>query len=219
MTLLNSGIYKILNLINGKFYIGSAIRLNKRFERHRWELDSNRHSNQILQRAYLKYGADVFEFHIVEVIENPTKKLLEEREQFYIDTLKPEYNILPNAGTHLGSKRSEEAKARMSAAQKGRVLSEKALENSRKASAKRRGRKLPQSHIVNAINGRKDHSHSEKTKKKMSLAQKAKSSWPHELGSRCNCYECKERRNSARRIKPQIYIMLPDNIRLEFFND
>src|SRR3972149_5065844 len=109
MTLLNSGIYKILNLVNGKFYIGSAVRLNKRFERHRWELDNNRHSNQILQRAYNKYSADVFEFTIIEYIESPTKEILEVREQFYMDTLKPEYNILPIAGSHLGSKRSPES--------------------------------------------------------------------------------------------------------------
>lgn len=35
------------------------------------------------------------------------------REQYYLDLLKPDYNILKNAGSPLGYKHSEEAKAKM----------------------------------------------------------------------------------------------------------
>ena len=38
-----------------------------------------------------------------------------------MDLLKPEYNILPIAGSRFGSKHSEETKAKQSAARKGRV--------------------------------------------------------------------------------------------------
>lgn len=216
MTLLNSGIYKILNLITGLFYIGSAVRLSKRFERHRWEFENNRHSNIKLQRAYNKYGADAFEFIIIEIIEKPTKELLEAREQHYIDTLNPQYNLNPTAGSQLGSKRSPESLSRMSAAQKNKVWSEKGLANIRAASAKRRGKKLPTSHVINAKNGRKNWGHSEETKFKMRKAARANSDWPHEKGYNCNCNECKERRNSTRRVKPQTYTLIPLNVNMEF---
>jgi len=38
------------------------------------------------------------------------KNLLIEREQYYLDNLKPEYNILKIANSRLGSKQSEQLK-------------------------------------------------------------------------------------------------------------
>jgi hypothetical protein len=39
------------------------------------------------------------------------RKLILEREQYYLDLLKPEYNILKVAGSSLGFKHSEESRA------------------------------------------------------------------------------------------------------------
>lgn len=86
----NSGIYKISNLINKKIYIGSSCNLQKRKTSHFNNLLKNKHHSMYLQRAYNKYGKDSF---IFEVIEFCTKESLKNREQFYIDNLKPEYNI------------------------------------------------------------------------------------------------------------------------------
>jgi len=58
MTLLNSGIYKILNTVNNKFYIGSAVNLNSRFRTHKANLINNKHPNKHLQAAFNKYGAN-----------------------------------------------------------------------------------------------------------------------------------------------------------------
>lgn len=80
----NCGIYKITNLINGKFYIGSSKVINQRWAAHRWELKYNRHHNQRLQNAYNKYGLENFAYEILEYVEED--KLIE-REQHYIDTL------------------------------------------------------------------------------------------------------------------------------------
>lgn len=85
-----SGIYKIVNIINNKFYIGSSKELNRRWSEHKSELKHNKHINIILQRAWNKYGIDCFNF---EIIEECDVNILLEREQFYIDTLKPKYNI------------------------------------------------------------------------------------------------------------------------------
>jgi hypothetical protein len=68
-------------------------------------------SSVVLYRALLKYGYYNFSLDILEYCE-PNVKI--EREQYYIDLLKPEYNILKKAGYNLGFKHSEATKLRMS---------------------------------------------------------------------------------------------------------
>lgn len=78
-----SGIYKITNTVNGKFYIGSSKNIKRRWLEHKNQLQENRHANDHLQRSWNKYGADCFCFEIIEECEE--ERLLE-REQYYIDT-------------------------------------------------------------------------------------------------------------------------------------
>jgi hypothetical protein len=68
-------------------------------------------SSVVLYRALLKYGYSNFSLDILEYCE-PNVKI--SREQYYIDLLKPEYNILKKAGSNLGFKHSEETKLIMS---------------------------------------------------------------------------------------------------------
>lgn len=84
---IKSGIYKIVNLTNKKIYIGSAKNLIKRWKRHLTDLKNKTHHNIHLQRAWEKYGSDSFIFEIIEYVPDVTK--LYEREQHYIDILKP----------------------------------------------------------------------------------------------------------------------------------
>ena len=60
------GIYKIINVINNKFYVGSAVDLKRRKTRHFSELRTGRHNNRRLQAAWVKYGEQAFVFVIVE---------------------------------------------------------------------------------------------------------------------------------------------------------
>ena len=83
------GIYVIRNLKNGKCYYGSSKDIKKRWRVHRNQLNSGKHHNTHLQRSWVNYGNDNF---IFEVVEECSKELLLEREQYYLD-LKPEYNI------------------------------------------------------------------------------------------------------------------------------
>ena len=60
-----SGIYKIVNKINGKYYVGSSKDvINYRWIHHKRALRSNRHKNDYLQNAWNKYGEDNFEIII-----------------------------------------------------------------------------------------------------------------------------------------------------------
>ena len=75
-----SGIYKIINKVNGKYYVGSTKDFNKRWLDHKSALIGNRHPNDKLQRAWNKYGQDKFEFVITESTD-PTKTILKQVEQ------------------------------------------------------------------------------------------------------------------------------------------
>jgi group I intron endonuclease len=97
----NTGIYKITNTVNGKFYIGSSNDIKHRWNEHKSKLKSNRHINTKLQNAWNFYGEDKFLFEVVESTDN-NQSILFEREQHYLDLFKPYmrdigYNICPKA--------------------------------------------------------------------------------------------------------------------------
>ena len=80
----------IINLINGKKYIGSTTNYSRRFKKHFYELRKGIHGNKHLQQAYVKYGEEMFKFLILEKIEDIT--ILRDRELEYIH----QYNTLNN---------------------------------------------------------------------------------------------------------------------------
>ncbi len=100
------GIYLITNVINKKQYVGSSINVYYRIQTHKCKLAKNKHKNPKLQNGYNKYGLSNFAFTILEFVDDINDLL--KREQYYIDNLKPWYNILPIAGNVLGLKHSNE---------------------------------------------------------------------------------------------------------------
>lgn len=114
------GIYSIKNRINFHQYVGSSINVQKRMNIHKSTLNKKIHENSYLQNAWNKYGNDNFEFLLLEEVGN--KENLITREQYYIDTLNPEYNINKIAGSCLGFKHSKIARENMSKGQLKRYL-------------------------------------------------------------------------------------------------
>lgn len=99
-----SGIYKIQSKINKKFYIGSSVFIGKRWQKHLNCLKTNKHANCHLQNHTNKYGIEDLEFSIIETTEDIYKdnyKILVDKEQFYIDTLSPEFNLQKIVGSNL----------------------------------------------------------------------------------------------------------------------
>jgi group I intron endonuclease len=107
-------IYQITNIINDKKYIGSAINYDVRIKRHLNDLKVGRHHSSKLQRFYDKYGKEVFNFEIIEIVTNID--LLIEIEQKWLTEKQPEFNMTLIAGlnSHLGVKRSQETKDKIS---------------------------------------------------------------------------------------------------------
>jgi group I intron endonuclease len=175
-------IYQILNLINGKFYIGHSQDYDVRWWEHTRKLKVGKHDNAHLQRAWIKYGEGAFEFILIELVrENETLN----REQYWINLLgacdiKLGYNINPDAlrpPSGLGRKRTPEQRARISAATTG--ISKSTTENMKKP---------------------KSESH----KRSLSFAKRASSDWPCPDGYSCGCDICRPRRNRMKNY-PHIY--------------
>jgi len=116
-----SGIYCIRNLISGRVYVGSSIKLRRRLQEHRRQLRAGVHIAKAMQRSWNKHGEASFEFSVIEAVE--AERLIE-REQFWIDRLNAAsrtkgFNSAPTAGNCLGVRHSAETRAKQSAARKG----------------------------------------------------------------------------------------------------
>ena len=100
LPLFAMGVYQIRNLISGKVYVGSTVHFRDRKYSHFKELRDGGHGNSRLQAAFDKYGENAFVFEPVEIIDHEDKLL--DREQYYLDTIKPfgkiGYNISKLAG-------------------------------------------------------------------------------------------------------------------------
>ena len=111
-----SGIYRWVNTINNKSYIGSGINLTKRLGSYYRNSELTRNP-RLINLALIKYGHTNFRLDILEYC---SKDKLLEREQYYIDLINPEYNILKIAGSLLGYKHSNETIEKL----KNRVITE-----------------------------------------------------------------------------------------------
>lgn len=106
-----SGIYQLKNLVNNKKYIGSSCNLYARLYDHMYNMNHNHGHNAHLQAAWNKYGANNFEYTILEYCD-PEIRL--DREQYYIDDIKPEYNLCLNVIGNLNRIVSKETRDKIS---------------------------------------------------------------------------------------------------------
>lgn len=175
-----SGIYKIINRTNSKYYVGSSINITGgkgRWARHRTDLKYNRHDNEHLQRAWNECGCENFEFVLIEKLDNLTRKELLLAEQKYLDVAKTEPDMCYNMNFDaFGTKYvRDEVTQKKRNSQNGRVFSEK---SKRRMSEARKGWVYSVETIekMKIAKGGKNHplygkQHSEKTKTKMSLSK------------------------------------------------
>lgn len=98
------GIYKITNKINGDSYIGRSVNIERRFMEHKTPKNGG---GRIIHAAIEKYGLENFSF---EVLEECSEEELDSLEVYYIEKLKPEYNISSGGKGPSGMRHTDEVK-------------------------------------------------------------------------------------------------------------
>lgn len=147
-------IYKIINVLNNSFYVGSAVNYEKRKARHLWRLRRGDHANKHLQAAWLKYGEKAFVFAVVQEVPEADDLLAAEniwlkehvgKDYCYniaTDATAPQLGMSGEKNAMWGKTftHTEDAKARIGAASKARVQTD---EEKAKRRATMRGKPQP----------------------------------------------------------------------------
>ena len=118
-----AGIYQLVNLKNGKTYVGSSNNLYRRLTDYLNPLGIAKtlsKGQSHIMKALLKFGYINFGIRILEFIDLDPKltslektNLIFKREQFHMDLIKPDYNIITIIGDGLGRHFPEETRLKM----------------------------------------------------------------------------------------------------------
>lgn len=101
------GIYKILNILTNDCYVGSSVNIKDRWNRHKKDLRKGKHHSIILQRAWNKYGEQNFK---LEVLEECKREEMKDKENEYLFSILPVYNICKEAYSTIGRVYTEETR-------------------------------------------------------------------------------------------------------------
>lgn len=88
--MMTCGIYAIINVINGKQYVGKSINIERRWKLHLSQLRANercKDCNRYLYNSFRKYGESNFKFIYLEAFDEINEELLKERELFWMEEL------------------------------------------------------------------------------------------------------------------------------------
>ena len=184
-------IYKIVNLVNDKFYVGSTTNKKVRFREHRKQLRGNRHHCKHLQAAWNKYGEEKFDFRVVEEVPDGTDLANAEdkwlREHFGKDycynsgsaAIAPWRGIYGEAHFNFGKTMAEDQKAQISKALK-EFYAEDYFNHPRvgKVHSEETKAKISAAKLANPVKPWLGKERSEETKAKISAAQAGKPKVP-----------------------------------------
>lgn len=206
---MTAGIYRIVNTVTNRTYIGSSCRVTTRLKEHRWRLNCGEHPNVHLQQSWKKYPIASFVFEpLVECIAGDLVRREQEFIDAYITHDLPLYNLKPSAESRAGQrfKLSDDAKKKISAAQKGNAYS-LGYKHSEGARAKI---SIAQKGNTNFLG----HKHSDETKMKLSLAKigckpseetRAKLSTAQKMRTHCNhSEETRAKISAAKKFAPRL---------------
>lgn len=139
------GIYKITNLVSARVYVGQTKeRFQRRYWLHCWLLRNNRHDNKYLQNSWNKHGEENFVFEVIEVLDECD---IDEREKYWIDYYRKNCKCycIQDGGqpNNLGAYVSPEARKRVGELNRQRMLGSKLSDETKAKMAKVRLGKHP----------------------------------------------------------------------------
>jgi len=153
-------IYKVVNKINGKYYIGKTIQLLLKRKQQHINTAKNKTYNSIFHNAIRKYGGNNFNWKTIK--ECKSLKEMDNLEIYYINkyySKKNCYNMVIDGSSGMrGRKHSKKTKIKMSKAHKGKKLKPFTEDHKRKIGEPQKGK-------LNHMYGKK---HTEQHKKKIS---------------------------------------------------
>ena len=96
------------HLSSSKSYVGSSVNLGIRLRNYfnPVYISHVTRKKMVINKALLKYGYSEFKLEILEYCD---AKDLVKKEQYYMDILNPEYNVLNTAYSSLGYKHTKES--------------------------------------------------------------------------------------------------------------
>ena len=179
-------IYRIINKLNGKIYVGQTINFKQRMGQHKRDSSKSRPG---IDMAIAKYGWENFS---VEIIEECSVEQLNEREIFWIAALNSKapsgYNLTDGGDGIVGC--TDETRAKLAAASKGHEVSEETRTKIGIASKNRHPNEETIAKMVAAHTGKH---HSEETRAKLSAMNKG-----HKLPAKsCAKISAAKRRDTA----------------------
>ena len=90
------GVFQIRNTLNNKIYIGSSTDLVAIWNRNRFQLNNGLHPNSNLQKEWIEFGQESFEYEILSEIKQDDKKTADyyqkeakQLETMFIEDLQP----------------------------------------------------------------------------------------------------------------------------------
>ena len=158
-----AGIYMWTNKITSDIYVGQSVDIRKRFMKYFSLSYINSRKELIISRALIKYGYSNFSVTILEYCKESD---LDVKEQYYFDSLNPQYNIQKVAGgSSKGLILTDEHKAKISKSLKGVYAGDKSYWYGKKFSSETKA--LMSSKKKGELNHLYGKTHSEEAKELM----------------------------------------------------
>lgn len=125
-------LYIATNTVNGKRYIGATCKsMAQRRREHEWAAETGRPRCRKFGSALRKHGYDAFVWQVIATYSSHQE--LMDAERAIISAIKPEYNITAGGRGIIGVPRTPEWRAKISAAQKGKIVPPHIIEKMRQA--------------------------------------------------------------------------------------
>lgn len=139
----NVGIYRYVNKVNGKSYVGQSTSLRHRHTEHISLLRRGEDGCTMLQRAWNKYGEENFDYEVLCFCEPCELDTMEQKYIEEFDSYLNGYNCNKGGSGNSGFNHSDETKKKIGAASKGHPVSE---EQRQLISAAQKGKSLSEDH-------------------------------------------------------------------------